>query len=165
MPPEPRREAEALAAERCAWCQASPEHTSRRATGNLILVTAPRSLRELFDQIGLHEVPSTDDTVVMEMPVDERVMNTAGGLQGGLIATMADVTAGQLAARATPFGHGIATTDLFIRYLRPIKNGPARAVARILRTGKRSVVIQVDIYRGDDGELGATATVNFAAVG
>ena len=51
--------------------------------------------------------------------------------------------------------------------LRPIKvrNGPARAVARILRTGKRSVVIQVDIYRGDDDELGATATVNFAAVG
>jgi uncharacterized protein (TIGR00369 family) len=104
---------------------------------------------------------------VMEMPVDERVTNTAGGLQGGLIATMADVTAGQLAARSTPFGNTIATTDLFIRYLRPIKvrNGPARAVARILRTGKRSVVIQVDIYRGDDGELGATATVNFAAVG
>ena len=100
----------------------------------------------------------------MEMPVDERTVNTAGGLQGGLIATMADVTAGQLAARVTPFGHGIATTDLFIRYLRPIKVGPARAVARILRTGKRSVVVQVDIYRGNDDELGATATVNFAAV-
>ena len=108
---------------------------------------------------------STDDTVVMEMPVDERTTNTAGGLQGGLIATMADVTAGQLAARSTPFGHGIATTDLFIRYLRPIKIGPARAVARILRTGKRSVVVQVDIYRGNDGEMSATATVNFAAMG
>ena len=57
------------------------------------------------------------------------------------------------------------TTDLFIRYLRPIKIGPARAVARILRTGKRSVVVQVDIYRVDDGELAATSTVNFAAVG
>src|ERR1700752_2890972 len=62
-------------------------------------MTAPRSLRELFDQIGLREVPSTDGSVIMEMPVDERVTNTAGGLQGGLIATMADVTAGQLAAR------------------------------------------------------------------
>ena len=155
-----------------ARCRPCLEHTSRTAAdcvirpgGNVILVTAPKSLRELFDQIGLLEVPSTDDTVVMEMPVDERVMNTAGGLQGGLIATMADVTAGQLAARCTPFGNGIATTDLFIRYLRPIKVGPARAVARILRTGKRSVVVQVDIYRGDDGELGSTATVNFAAVG
>lgn len=128
-------------------------------------MTAPRSLRELFDQLGLSEVPTTDGTVVMEMPVDERVTNVAGGLQGGLIATMADVTAGQLASRATPFGNGIATTDLFIRYLRPIKVGPARAVARILRTGKRSVVVEVNIYRGNDGEMGATATVNFAAIG
>ena len=128
-------------------------------------MTAPRSLRELFDQIGLREVPSTDGSVIMEMPVDERVVNTAGGLQGGLIATMADVTAGQLASRSTHFGNGIATTDLFIRYLRPIKTGPARAVARILRTGKRSVVVQVDIFRGNDGEMSATATVNFAAIG
>jgi uncharacterized protein (TIGR00369 family) len=100
----------------------------------------------------------------MEMPVDERTTNTAGGLQGGLIATMADVAAGQLASQATPFGFGIATTDLFVRYLRPIKVGPARAVAKILRTGKRSVVVQVDIHRGDDNELAATATINFAAV-
>lgn len=127
-------------------------------------MTAPRSLRELFEQLGLAEVASTDDTVTMEMPVDERTVNTAGGLQGGLIATMADVTAGHLASRVTPFGHGIATTDLFIRYLRPIKFGPARAVARILRTGKRSVVVQVDIYRANDDQVGATATVNFAAV-
>jgi uncharacterized protein (TIGR00369 family) len=127
-------------------------------------MTAPRSLRELFEQLGLREVPASDGSVVMEMPVDEQVTNTAGGLQGGLIATMADVTAGQLASRSTPFGNGIATTDLFIRYLRPIKVGPARAVARILRTGKRSVVVQVDIYRGNDDQIGATATVNFAAV-
>jgi uncharacterized protein (TIGR00369 family) len=127
-------------------------------------MTAPRSLRELFDQVGLQVVESTDDTVVMEMPVDERTTNTAGGLQGGLIATLADVAAGQLASQATPFGFGIATTDLFVRYLRPIKVGPARAVAKILRTGKRSVVVQVDIHRGNDNELGATATINFAAV-
>lgn len=128
------------------------------------LMTAPRSLRELFEQLGLHEVESEEGTFVMEMPVDERTTNTAGGLQGGLIATMADVAAGQLASRATPFGFGIATTDLFVRYLRPIKVGPARAVAKILRTGKRSVVVQVDIHRGDDNELAATATINFAAV-
>ena len=34
----------------------------------------------------------------------------------------------------------------------------------ILRTGRRSVVAQVDIYRGNDDQLAATATVNFAAI-
>jgi uncharacterized protein (TIGR00369 family) len=127
-------------------------------------MTAPKSLRELFEHIGLTEVDSPDDSLIMELPVSEQTVNTSGGLQGGLIATMADVAAGQLAARNTAFGNGIATTDLFVRYLRPIKNGPARAVARILRTGKRSVIVQVDIYRGDDGELAATANVGFAAI-
>jgi uncharacterized protein (TIGR00369 family) len=128
-------------------------------------MTAPRSLRQLFEQLGLKEVPTADGSLVMEMPVSEKVTNTAGGLQGGLIATMADVAAGQLAAREAPFGNGIATTDLFVRYLRPIKNGPARAVARILRTGRRSVIVHVDIFRGDDDELAATANVGFAAIG
>jgi uncharacterized protein (TIGR00369 family) len=127
-------------------------------------MTAPQSIRELFAQLGLLEVPSADGTLTKEMPVDKRVGNTAGGLQGGVIATKAAVAAGQLAARSTAFGNGIATTDLFIRYLRPIKIGPARAVAAILRTGRRSVVVQVDIYRGDDDQLAATATVNFAAI-
>ena len=126
-------------------------------------MTAPQSLRELFEQLGLKTVESGNGTLVMEMPVDERTTNTNGGLQGGLIATMADVAAGQLASMDTPFGFGIATTDLHVRYLRPIKVGPARAVARILRTAKRSVVVQVDIYRGDAGELAATSTINFAA--
>jgi uncharacterized protein (TIGR00369 family) len=127
-------------------------------------VTAPSSLRELFDHIGLKEVESADSSLVMEMPVNEQVTNTSGGLQGGLIATMADVAAGQLAARVTDFGNGIATSDLFVRYLRPVTTGPARAVARILRTGKRSVVVQVEIFRGDDSEIAAIATVGFAAI-
>ena len=127
-------------------------------------MTAPKSLRELFDDIGLKEVGSTDGSLVMEMPVNEQVTNTSGGLQGGLIATMADVAAGQLAARETTFGHGIATSDLFVRYLRPVTVGPARAVARILRTGGRSVVVQVEIFRGNDGEIAAIATVGFAAI-
>jgi len=127
-------------------------------------MTAPKSLRELFDDIGLKEVGSTDGSLVMEMPVNEQVTNTSGGLQGGLIATMADVAAGQLAARETTFGHGIATSDLFVRYLRPVTVGPARAVARIVRTGGGSVVVQVEIFRGNDGEIAAIATVGFAAI-
>jgi acyl-coenzyme A thioesterase PaaI-like protein len=90
--------------------------------------------------------------------------NTAGGLQGGLIATMADVTAGQLAARSTPFGHAIATTDLFVRYLRPIKIKNARASGRphtahrqaVRRHRSTSTAVTVSWVR---------RPVNFAAVG
>ena len=39
-------------------------------------MTAPRSLRELFDRIGLREVES-NGTWIMETPVDQRVVNSA----------------------------------------------------------------------------------------
>ncbi|MGH3553740.1 MAG: hotdog fold thioesterase, partial [Mycobacterium sp.] len=40
----------------------------------------------------------------------------------------------------------------------------ARAVARVLRAGRRSIVAQVDVFRSGGDELAATATVNFAVV-
>lgn len=121
------------------------------------------TLKELFDHLGLAEVDAPEGTVAMELPVTQAVVNTNGGLQGGLIATIADVAGGLLVSRALPFGNGITTTDLHIRYLRRIAAGPARAVARIVHHGRRSAVVQVEIRRGD-GDLAATATVNFMAL-
>lgn len=121
------------------------------------------TLSELFDNLGLTEVESPDGTLAMELPVTQGVVNTNGGLQGGLIATIADITGGLLVARTMPFGSSIATTDLHIRYLRRIDTGPARAVASFVHRGRRSAVVQVEILRGN-GDLAATATVNFVAL-
>lgn len=125
-------------------------------------VTAP-TLGALFDQIGLRDVP-TEDGYAMELPVSPHVVNTSGAVQGGLLATLADVAGGQLGLNYLPADAGLTTADLFIRYLRPITAGSARAVARVLRAGRRAVVTQVDIFGNGDDELAATATVNFAVV-
>lgn len=128
-------------------------------------MTAP-SLSELFARIGLRDA-ATDadkDELTMELPVSPQVVNTSGALQGGLIATLVDVAGGQLGQHHLPAGVGMTTADLFVRYLRPITEGSARAVARVLRAGQRSIVTQVDVFRSGDDELAATATVNFAVV-
>ncbi len=124
----------------------------------------PSSLGELFAQMGMRETLSGDDEHVLEMPVRPQVVNTAGALQGGLIATLADIAGGSLSLRYLAPGTGLTTADLFIRYLRPITEGSARAVARILRAGRRNIVAHVDVFRSVDGDLAATATVNFAVV-
>jgi uncharacterized protein (TIGR00369 family) len=100
----------------------------------------------------------------MTMPVSGQVVNTSGALQGGMIATLADVAGGKLALEHIPPGTGLTTADLVVRYLRPISHGAARAAPRVLRAGRRSVVVQVDVFRDGDDELAATATVNFAVV-
>jgi uncharacterized protein (TIGR00369 family) len=131
---------------------------------------AAPSLRELFAQIGLRDAGNAPDSgpdqheFTMELPVSPQVVNTSGALQGGLIATLADVAGGQLGQHHLPTGAGMTTADLFVRYLRPITQGSARAVARVLRAGRRSIVTQVDVFRSSDNELAATATVNFAVI-
>ncbi|EUA75229.1 hypothetical protein I553_3121 [Mycobacterium xenopi 4042] len=62
--------------------------------------SASPSLSELFAQIGIRDAAHPDDA--MEIPVRPQVVNTSGALQGGLIATLADVAAGQLGLRHLP---------------------------------------------------------------
>ncbi|MHA7649600.1 hotdog fold thioesterase [Mycobacterium sp. ML4] len=125
--------------------------------------TPDPSLAELFAQIGLRPASFHDD-FAMTMPVSPQVVNTSGALQGGLIATLADVAGGQLGLQYLQPGTAMTTSDLVIRYLRPIRQGSALAVPKVLRAGRRSLVMQIDIF-GDGDELAATATVNFAILG
>ena len=124
---------------------------------------AAPTLSELFNQIGMR--PGTrNGEFAMTMPVSPQVVNTSGALQGGLIATLVDVAGGQFGLDFLQPDTTMTTSDLFIRYLRPIRQGSAFAVPRMLRSGRRAMVMQVDIYGDDDEELLATATVNFAVI-
>jgi uncharacterized protein (TIGR00369 family) len=120
------------------------------------------TLGELFAQIGMRPGIHNGE-FAMTMPVSPNVVNTSGALQGGLIATLVDVAGGQFGLDYLQQGTTMTTSDLFVRYLRPIRQGSARAVPRMLRAGRRAMVMQVDIY-GDGDELAATATVNFAII-
>lgn len=119
---------------------------------------------ELFELIGYRDVPGSDDVAVVELPVAPHVVNTNGGLQGGLLATLVDTAAGKLAMRRLPPGHSVVTSDLSLRYLRPVTDGAARAVARIVHTGRRSMVIQVDIFTVPNNDLAVVATVSLAKI-
>jgi uncharacterized protein (TIGR00369 family) len=123
---------------------------------------ASPTLSELFSQIGIRPGERNGE-FAMTMPVSPHVVNTSGALQGGLIATLVDVAGGQFGLEYLRPGTTMTTADLFIRYLRPIRQGSALAVPRMLRSGRRAMVMQVDIY-GDGEELAATATVNFAII-
>jgi uncharacterized protein (TIGR00369 family) len=123
------------------------------------------TLSELFGQIGMR--PGTrDGEFAMTLPVSPQVMNTSGALQGGLVATLVDVAGGQFGLDYLKDGTTMTTADLFIRYLRPIRQGSAYAVPRMLRNGRRAMVMQIDVYGDGDGDeqLLATATVNFAVI-
>jgi len=127
-------------------------------------MSAAQHLGELFDQIGFGRTDRPDGTVVWDLPVAPHVVNSSGGLQGGFIATLVDIAAGT-AVLESGTSTRIATSDLNLRYLRAVKSGKAEATARIVHSGRRSIVVQVDVTELPAGDLAAIATVSFAHVG
>lgn len=121
------------------------------------------TIGELFDEIGFRRASVDGAAMAWELPVAPHVVNLAGGIQGGLLATLVDIVAGRLALDVCD--GNVVTSDLHLRYLRPVTAGAAQATARIVHAGKRNVIIDVEITSRPSGELAAIATISFARVG
>ncbi|MFE6922110.1 PaaI family thioesterase [Nocardia sp. NPDC057663] len=128
------------------------------------MMTTLRHISGLLDHIGFRKSTDSQGTPNWELPVAPHVVNTSGGLQGGLIATLVDIAAGTVALEHRPPNAGVVTSDLSVRYFRPVTDGAARTQCTVMHAGKRSIVVQVEVYGGPDDSLAALATVNFATV-
>ena len=121
----------------------------------------------LFQQLGTRDLPSPPDRLVIEMDIRPEFANVRGALQGGLIAVLVDVCAGRLAYLMCDHENGFstATSDLSIHYLSPVAVGPARVEARVLRRGRSTIVLQVEVTDvGRDDKLAAISTIAFTVV-
>jgi uncharacterized protein (TIGR00369 family) len=103
---------------------------------------------------------------VMEMEITPRVVNSSGALQGGLLATLIDSVAGFCVMQGDVAGRRPVTSEMQISFLAGARVGPVRAAAHILRRGRRSVVVRVDVRDvGADDLLVAAGTLRFALAG
>ncbi|EUA58739.1 hypothetical protein I550_1882 [Mycobacterium intracellulare 1956] len=116
----------------------------------------------LFAQLPFYDVVDTDDSVVVDLHNRGDLRNIRGALQGGLVATLIDVAAGRLAVKYAGDGDGAGTADMSVHFLAPIVDGPARAVATLVRAGKRMIVVAVDVFDVGRDRLAARATLSFA---
>jgi uncharacterized protein (TIGR00369 family) len=110
------------------------------------------------------DVATDGDQLIVQLEVDDTVTGPRGALQGGLVATLADLVGGRLAMRGLDEDSIVVTSDLTVHYLGPVTNGPAHAIGRVLRRGRRAVVTRIDIHDGPDGPLAAACTLAFTIV-
>jgi uncharacterized protein (TIGR00369 family) len=118
----------------------------------------------LFAQLHMRDVESLAGQLAIEMDLRPELCNTRGALQGGLTAVLIDVVAGRLALSQVPEGHGTTTADMNVHYLSAVVEGPARAVARVVRLGRRTVVLQVEVTDTGRDRLAAISTITFAVL-
>ena len=99
-----------------------------------------------FDSFDWREVAAEGADFAYEMEVTPFVVNSSGALQGGLMATLADMVAGSALVKGEGAYQSAFTSDLHISYLAGARVGPVRATAHVLRRGKRT--------RGGEGRDG-----------
>jgi uncharacterized protein (TIGR00369 family) len=119
---------------------------------------------DIFSQMSFRDVEDTDERLILELDTGPELVNRRGALQGGLVATLIDIAAGRLADRHVATGHDVTTADMTVHFLAPIIEGPARAVATVVRAGKRLSIIAVDVTDVARDRLAARATVTFAVL-
>jgi uncharacterized protein (TIGR00369 family) len=83
--------------------------------------------------------------------VQDRLRQQHGFVHGGVIATMADHTAGG-AARSVSGDKDVLTVEFKINYLRPAIGDYLRCTASVLRGGKTVIVAEALVYAGSAGK-------------
>lgn len=119
----------------------------------------------LLTAFGMRRVDDPEAGPSLEMDVRPEVANPHGGLHGGLMAVLIECGAAGVAVRACD-SEMIVAGDLLVRFLSPARVGPARVVGRVLRAGRRQVVVQADVVDiGDDRRLVASSTLAYTRLG
>lgn len=107
-------------------------------------------------------VPETEDgTARLGIEVDERHLNQAGTVHGGLLATLVDATMGA-AVRSAVDEEVPATSQLTLTYLRPGRPGRLEVTAQVRKRGTSLTVCEAGVEQ--DGKPLVHALATFALV-
>jgi uncharacterized protein (TIGR00369 family) len=112
----------------------------------------------------MRDLEESTERLVIEMDNRPDLINIRGAIQGGLVATLIDIAAGRLAGENVRPDQSVTTADMTVHFLAPIIEGPARAVATIVRAGKRLIVTSVEVTDVGSDRLAAIGTLSFAVL-
>ena len=90
--------------------------------------------------------------VRIEAPILPGSRQQHGFAHAGLSFAIGDSAAGYAALSVMPEGHEVLTTEMKIHLLAPAKGESLLAEGRVLRAGRRLVIVEADIHALDEGQ-------------
>jgi uncharacterized protein (TIGR00369 family) len=101
---------------------------------------------------------------VLRLNAGTRHTQLHGVVHGGILAALADTAGAMAAYTMVPKGTAIATIEMKINYLEPVRVGRVRAEATVLRAGRNFVVSECEIL-SPARKLAAKALITYGAAG
>ncbi|MEP6705864.1 MAG: PaaI family thioesterase [Pyrinomonadaceae bacterium] len=109
-------------------------------------------LRGLFQRVryakllGIELDEATRGSARMHMDARQDLRQVSDVLHGGSIASLIDTAAAFAVITMLEPDQSTTTSDLTIHYLRPVSSGSVAAEARVLRSGRRLLVVTVNVF-------------------
>ena len=101
--------------------------------------------------LGIEMVSASPHEVRAQLEWREELCTAAGVLHGGALMGFADNVGGFCAFLNLPEGSGgTATIESKTNFFGPVRNGVVHAISRPLHTGRRTIVVDTELY--DDNE-------------
>lgn len=113
--------------------------------------------RGFVTTVGAPAPEAADGRATLTMDVDDRHLNGAGTLHGGMLATLVDATMGA-AIRSAVEGDTPATSQLSLTYLRPGTPGRLVVTAEVRKRGDSLTVCEADVEQDGKSLVHALAT-------
>lgn len=107
--------------------------------------------------IGAPDPEAHDGRATLTMDADDRHLNAAGAVHGGMLATVVDATMGA-AVRSVVEDETPATSQLTVTYLRPGKPGPLTVTATVRKRGDSLTICEAEVEQEGKSLVHALAT-------
>ncbi len=113
--------------------------------------------------LGMEFVDCGPGWVSAHLAVTRRHLQMNGFVHAGVQAALADHCAGGCAMTLVPPGHHVLTVEFKINLLRPAVGDALECEARVLKPGRRFMVVESEVRMpGDPPRLASKATVTLA---
>ena len=121
----------------------------------------PTQWGRLADVLKLKLVKAERGRVLMRMPWSRAASQMAGLLHGGALTTLADTAAAVGTFFLLPAGSATVTSEMKVNFISNIKAGAALAEAKLLHSGRLTMVWETKVREEKTKKLLAVATGTF----
>jgi len=138
-----------------------PKNPNYREEAQRVLHTAP-----FIQDMGIETAAFAPGKCETLINLETRHLQQDGYVHAGVMATLADHTAGAAGATLVGPGEFVLTAEFKINFLRSAKGDRLECLAQVLKPGRRLTVAESEIFciRGDERKLVAKAMVSLAVV-
>ena len=126
-------------------------------------VEAAREGVPYLKHLGIEVESVGPGTATLVLPVRQEIMRNDGIVHGGAVASLIDSAFAFAIIPMLAGDERTVTIDMTIHYLRPLSGGAAKAVARIVRFGRRVITVSAELF-DENGKLAATALSTYMRI-